>query len=82
MKKHAKHIQIIGWLGTIMLMGAYAMNSLGLIISTGPLYAGINILAGIFLGIRVFADRNWSNLILEFFWVLIAVITLVRYFLF
>lgn len=82
MNKHKKIITTIGWLGTIMLMGAYALNSLGFLESTGPIYAGINILAGLFLGIRVYADRNWSNLILEIFWVGIATITIVRYFFF
>lgn len=82
MKKHRNIITTIGWLGTIMLMGAYALNSLGLLVSTGPIYAGINIVAGIFLGIRVCADRNWSNLILEVFWVGIAIINIVRYFFF
>ncbi len=79
MKIDKKMIISIGWLGTILLMGAYTLNSFGLLESTGPLYAGINILAGICLGIRVYADRNWSNLILEFFWIAIALANLIRY---
>ncbi len=72
----------IGWIGTILLIGAYTLNSFGFLTSTGPIYAGINILAGVCLGIRVYADRNWSNLILEFFWISIAFANMIRYFYF
>lgn len=80
MKKHSNLIQIIGWTGTISLMGAYALNSFGLLSSSGFLYPLLNFIAAILLGIRVFADRNYSNLILEIFWGLIAVISLIKFF--
>lgn len=82
MKKISKTVNIIGWTGTIMLITAYTLNSLGIIESTGPIYGGINIIAGTFLGIRVYADRNWANLSLEVFWVGIAIINIIRYFFF
>jgi hypothetical protein len=80
-KKHSLLIQIIGWAGTVLLIVAYALNSFGLIESQSLLYPTLNILAGAFLGFRVFADRNYSNLILEFFWIGVAIISLIRYFL-
>lgn len=82
MKKHSKLVKAIGWTGTILLMAGYGINTLGFIESTGPLYATINIVAGFCLGVRVFADRNWSNLFLEIFWVGVALISIVRYFFF
>lgn len=80
MKLSTKSISIIGWIGTFILFAAYALNSLGFIESTGPIYAFANIVAATLLGIRVYADRNWSNLALEVFFGIIAVITVVRYF--
>lgn len=82
MKKHTKKIQIIGWAGTCILFTAYALNSLGFIESTGPIYGFSNLVAATLLGIRVYADRNWSNVALEVFFGTIAIITLIRYFLF
>lgn len=78
MRKYKKIIHIIGWVGTILLILGYGINTLGFIESTGFLYAGINILAGAFLGLRVWLDRNWSNLILEIFWIGIAIISIIR----
>ena len=82
MKISKKNINIIGWAGTVILFGAYALNSLGFIESTGPIYGTSNLIAASLLGIRVYADRNWSNLALEVFFGLIATITLVRFFFF
>lgn len=80
MQKHSILIQTIGWAGTVILMLAYALNSFGLISSTGFWYPFANLVAAILLGIRVFADRNYSNLILEIVFGMIALIALVRLF--
>lgn len=82
MKLSKNTINIIGWTGTFILFTAYAFNSLGFIQSTGPIYSSANIIAATLLGIRVYADRNWSNLALEIFFGAIAIITVVRYFFF
>ena len=76
----SRYIQIIGWTGTILLFTAYALNTWGYIESTGPIYGFSNLIAALLLGIRVYADRNWSNLILEIFFGLIAITSLVKYF--
>lgn len=75
-------IIIIGWLGTIGLFTAYILNIFGFIESTGVAYALINLVAASCLGIRVYVDRNWSNLVLEIFFGLVAIASLVRYFFF
>lgn len=82
MKQNTKTIRIIGWFGTMLLMASYGVNTLGFIESTGLLYAVINIVAATCLGIRVFVDRNWSNVFLEIFWIGIALISIVKYFFF
>ena len=76
----SKTIKIIGWVGTVILFVAYGLNSFGIIESTGLIYGISNLVAAVLLGVRVFADRNWSNLVLEIFFGLIAVIAMVRYF--
>lgn len=77
--KHSILIQTIGWSGTIILIGAYALNSFGVISSQGVLYPILNIYAAVALGVRVWADRNYSNLILELFWGAVALISLISF---
>lgn len=78
----SRSIIIIGWLGTIILFTAYAANAWGFIPSTGLTYSIANLVAAVLLGIRVWADRNWSNLVLEIFFGFIAIVSLIRYFFF
>lgn len=73
-------IEIIGWAGTIILIGIYALNSFGVVESTSLLYLISNLIAAIFLAIRVFADRNYSNLVLEIFWGAIAISAIVKFY--
>lgn len=85
MKKQEKNsttVVVVGWIGTFVLFTAYALNTWGIIESTGPIYGFSNLLAAILLGIRVYVDRNWSNLVLEIFFGVIAITSLVRYFFF
>lgn len=69
-------VKVIGWLGTGILIVTYGLNSFGYIDSESLWYPLLNLIAAIFLGIRVFSDRNYSNLILEIFWGAIAVIAI------
>lgn len=76
--KKTKTITIIGWIGTVILFAAYAANAWGMIESTGLTYSISNLVAAILLGIRVYADKNWSNLALEIFFGVVAIISLIR----
>ncbi len=78
--KKTSFIRIIGWSGTAVIIGAYAFNSFGVIESQGLLYPLLNLYAAVALGIRVYADKNYSNVVLELFWGSIAVVSLVLWF--
>jgi hypothetical protein len=77
MKKHSVVIETIGWLGMILLIIAYTLNSFGIILSQGFLYPFLNLIAALLLGIRVYADKNYANTILEIFWGGVAIISLI-----
>ncbi len=79
-QKHSLIINTIGWTGTTILFIAYALNTWGYIESTGPIYGFSNLVAAILLGIRVYVDRNWSNLVLEIFFGLIAITSLIKFY--
>lgn len=73
-------IKIIGWLGTVILMATYMLNIFGVVSAQSLAYLIPNLLAGIFLGMRVYKDRNYSNVLLEIFWIAITLVAIVRYF--
>lgn len=72
-------IKAIGWLGTAILIITYGFNSFGVISSVSLWYPLLNFIAAIFLGVRVFADKNYSNVVLEIFWAAIAALAIIRF---
>ncbi|OGI77432.1 hypothetical protein A3C57_00685 [Candidatus Nomurabacteria bacterium RIFCSPHIGHO2_02_FULL_33_12] len=75
------YIKIIGWAGTLLLMVTYMLNVFGVISADSLSYLIPNLLAGVFLGIRVLKDKNYSNVFLEIFWITVTLIAIFRYFL-
>ncbi len=73
-------IKIIGWLGTLILMTPYTLNVLRVISAQSLVYLIPNLLAGVLLGVRVYNDRNYSNVLLEIFWIIVTLVAIVRYF--
>lgn len=73
-------IKIIGWIGTLLLMATYLLNILGVINAQSLVYLFFNLLAAFCLGMRVYKDRNYSNVFLEIFWAIVAIIGIIRYF--
>jgi len=75
----SKIVTVIGWIGTIILLVSYTLNSFGIISSTGIIYGISNVLVALFLGIRVSVDKNWSNLTLQIIFGIIAIINIIMY---
>ena len=75
------YIKLSGWTGTLLLMTTYLLNIFGVITAQSLVYLILNLLAAIFLGVRVYKDRNFSNVFLEIFWASVAIIGIIKYFL-
>ena len=78
--KVSLEIKIIGWAGTTLLILAFALNSWGYISAENLIYPILNLIAALLLAIRVWADKNWSNLFLEVFWGAIALVSIIKFF--
>ncbi|MFW0870855.1 MAG: CBU_0592 family membrane protein [Patescibacteria group bacterium] len=68
----------IGWLGAICLVLAYALLTFEFAQQKGLLFNGLQFIGGVSLAYRVYLDKNWSNLALEFFFVAVAVYAVVQ----
>lgn len=73
-------IDIMGWAGTVLYLGAYALISLKKVERDSNLYQGLNILAGVLLITNSFYWRAYPSAALNVAWIGIAVFTLGRKF--
>lgn len=71
-------IDIIGWIGTILFLVAYALVSAKKVEADSWSYQGMNLIAGILLTINTLYLQAYPSAGLNIAWLLIAVITLGR----
>ena len=71
-------VDVLGWVGTVLYLIAYALVSLKRVEGDSTLYQGLNILAGVLLITNTFYWRAFPSAALNLAWIGIAVFTLGR----
>lgn len=71
-------IEIVGWTGSVLLIGAYFLNINGKIKSTSIAYILCNIIAGVLFSIYTYAHHTFPNMVVNVVWVIIAVVALLK----
>jgi hypothetical protein len=71
-------IDIIGWIGTILFLVAYALVSAKKVEADSWSYQGMNLIAGICLTINTLYLQAYPSAGLNIAWLLVAVVTLGR----
>jgi hypothetical protein len=69
-------VDILGWIGAILFLGAYTLVSLKKVESDSLLYQGINIVAGILLVANTMYWKAYPSTALNLAWIGVAVFTL------
>lgn len=70
--------EIIGWVGTILIVIAYFLISWKKVESTNKYYQLINLVGAIAVGVNVFTNKAWPAFALQVVWGLIAISSLVK----
>ena len=71
-------IEIIGWIGTVLIVGAYFLNINGKVKSTAVPYILANIVGGILFSIYTYSHKTWPNMVVNVVWVFIAIAALMK----
>ena len=71
-------VDVLGWVGTVLYLIAYALVSVKKVEGDSLFYQGVNILAGILLIINTFYWRAYPSLGLNVAWIGITLFTLGR----
>ena len=68
---------IVGWIGMILVLIAYALLSTDKI-KNGILYQLLNLIAGILMAIGLFPKNAWFSFTLQIICAIIALITIIK----
>jgi hypothetical protein len=72
---------IIGWVGTILIIGIYFLGSLNKIEPENRWSALVNLFGAAAVGLNVWYNHAWPALGLQVMWGLVAIVTLIKSFL-
>lgn len=71
-------MQIIGWVGTILIITAYFLVSKNKVDGNSNSYQIMNLVGAVCLGINVYYVQSWPALALQVMWGAIAITTLLK----
>jgi hypothetical protein len=70
--------EILGWFGVLFVLGGYCLLATGIISGNAWQYHVLILFGSIFLGIISYLKNNYQPVVLNAFFVLFAIIALVR----
>jgi len=71
-------IEIIGWIGAVLIVGSYFLNINGKLSSRSPVYIISNLLGGIFFTVNTLVHHAYPSMIVNIIWVVIAIAALLK----
>jgi hypothetical protein len=71
-------IEIIGWIGSVLIVGSYYFNIQGKLDSKDNKYIWANLLGGIFFIINTYAHHAYPSVAVNIVWVIIALFAIFR----
>ena len=71
-------VEIIGWIGAVLITGAYFLNINGKLKSSSAVYIISNLVGGVFFTINTLVHQAYPSMIVNIIWVFIAVSALFK----
>ena len=71
-------VETIGWIASILIVGAFALNSFGKISAISKWYQLANLVGGIFFIVNTVYHKAYPSAVVNVVWVIIAVSALVK----
>lgn len=71
-------INVLGWIASVLIVGAYFLNIRGKLPSSSPYYVWANLIGGIFFIVNTFYLKAYPSMAVNIIWVVIAFASLVR----
>ena len=69
-------VEILGWIGSVLIVGSYALNITGRLEATHKLYVLANILGGLFFVVNTYFHQAYPSMFVNIVWVIIAILML------
>ncbi|MEO7311169.1 MAG: hypothetical protein ABIX01_12280 [Chitinophagaceae bacterium] len=71
-------IEVLGWMGSVLIVTAYYFNIRGKWLSTSPVYIWFNMVGGLFFVVNTWYHHAFPSAVVNIIWVLIAFTAIVK----
>lgn len=71
-------IETLGWIASVLIVGAYALNLRGTLPASDPRYIWSNIVGGVFFVVNTIHHQAYPSALVNVVWVVIALAALIR----
>ena len=69
-------VEILGWIGSVLIVGSYALNITGRLAANSKLYVLANIIGGLFFVVNTYFHQAYPSMFVNIVWVIIAILML------
>ncbi|MEY3188840.1 MAG: hypothetical protein RLZZ431_1184 [Bacteroidota bacterium] len=69
-------VEILGWIGSVLIVGSYALNITGRLAATSKRYVLANIMGGLFFVVNTYFHQAYPSMFVNIVWVIIAIVML------
>ena len=69
-------VEILGWMGSVLIVGSYALNITGRLAANSKLYVLANIIGGLFFVVNTYFHQAYPSMFVNIVWVIIAIVML------
>ncbi len=74
----ALFVEIIGWIASVLIVGAYYLNIRGKLTAGSPAYIWANLIGGAFFVINTFWHGAYPSAVVNVIWVVIALMAVIK----
>ncbi|MBN1169129.1 hypothetical protein JXA63_04535 [Candidatus Woesebacteria bacterium] len=71
-------VNVFGWLGMLLILTAYYLNSVGRVKSNSKNYHLLNLFGALGIIVNTYSNQAWPAMTLNIFWLLIAAVSLLK----
>lgn len=71
-------IETLGWIASVLIVGAYALNLRGALSANDPRYIWSNIVGGVFFVVNTIHHGAYPSALVNVIWVIIALAALLK----
>jgi paired small multidrug resistance pump len=73
-----KKIDLIGWIGVLLILTAFILTTFGVINATNSIYGILNFIGALGIIISSYAKKDLQPVILNIVWLVVAAIGIIR----